>query len=158
MTDEIQPLDPVVWFLRIEKIATGELGCLENSLRHAGHILQLTPTSLRKWVGLSVDADTFEALLEAGDFDTAAKHLIAQPASLTTEAIQGTIQIKARIRCFVLNRDIVGFGGTVATAVLNAWTRCLLTLRAQFGDDLARLGDQLPVKDQFEQHRGRFKR
>jgi hypothetical protein len=152
MVDEITPLDPALWFDRIERIARGDLGSVENSLRHAGHLLQLTPAPFREVVHMSLGEDAYEALLEAGEFDTAARHLIAQPTALSVEQdAEGPVQ--AVISCVILNRAIRGKGDTVATAVLDAWTTCLLALRAEFGADLVSLGDEPPHKDQSERHR-----
>src|SRR5688500_1395546 len=124
MADEIEPLDPALWFDRIEMIARGQVGGIENSLRHAGHLLQLTPTPFREVVHMSLDEDAYEALLEAGEFDTAARHLIAQPTALSVvQDSKGLVQ--AVISCVILNRAIRGEGVSVATAVLDAWTTCL---------------------------------
>ena len=155
MADYVEPLDPALWFSRIEMIANGELGCVECSLRHAAHLLQLTPLPLRPQVGLSVDEDTFEALLDSGDFDTAARHLVARPTALGIESGDGTSSIRATINCSVLNRYIDGCGDTVAAAVLDAWTSCLLALRTTFGVDLDRfsLTDRLQRTGQSEPHR-----
>jgi len=143
MPDDIEPLTPALWFLRIQMIASGELGSIENALRHASHLLQLTPTPFREVVRMSLDEGTFEALLEAGEFDTAARHLIAQPTSLSIEE-NADRPFQAVISCVILKRAICGSGDTVATAVLDAWTTCLLALRTEFGTDLVSLSDQPP--------------
>jgi hypothetical protein len=153
MTNYVEPLEPALWFSRIEKIANGELGCIERSLRHAAHLLQLTPMPLRQQVGLAIDPGAFETLLEAGDFDTAAKHLVAQPTALDVEAGDGTRTVSARIKCAVLNRNIDGRGDTIADAVLNAWTTCLLALRSELGSDLVSLTAQAAHTGQSEPHR-----
>ena len=156
MTNYVEPLEPALWFARIEKIANGELGCIENALRHAAHLLQLTPIPLRQQVGLAIDVDTFEALLETGDFDTAAKHLVARPTALGVKTGDETRTIRARIKCVVLNRNIDGHGDTVATAVLDAWTTCLLALRAEFGSDVLSPVDQFRHTGQSAPHRQSF--
>lgn len=152
MTDEIEPLAPALWFGRIEKIARGELSSVENSLRHAAHLLQLTPRPFRHLVRLSLDEDAFEALLEAGELDTAARHLVAQPTALTIDEDPDG-PVRAVISCVILQRAIHGTGETVATAVLDAWTTCLLALRTEFGADLLSLADQAPHIDQPAPHR-----
>jgi hypothetical protein len=150
MTDEIEPLAPALWFLRIEKIARGELAGMESSLRHAAHLLQLTPKPFRHVVRLSLDLDAFEVLLDAGDFDTAARHLVAQPAALKVDS---TPLAHAVISCTILKQAVHGTGDTIAAAVLNAWTSCLLALRTKFGEDLLSLADPPPHTDQSGQHR-----
>lgn len=136
------PLDSALWFKRIEIIANGSLASVENSLRHASHLLQLTPLELRPLVGLAIDPDSFEALLDSGNLDTAARHLVARPTALDTEGEAGAPLIRATIRCSALNRKVHGIGDSVAKAVLNAWSTCLLCLREQYGDDLSGLSQQ----------------
>jgi hypothetical protein len=140
MTDEIEPLDAALWFRRIEMIARGELGGVENSLRHAAHLLQLAPRPFRHAVRLSLNEAAFEALLDRGEFDNAARHLVAQPTALSVNEGQDG-PVRATIRCIILKRAIDGTGDTVATAVLAAWTTCLLALRTEFGADLTNLAD-----------------
>jgi hypothetical protein len=152
MTDDIEPLPPALWFRRIEMIANGELTSVANSLRHAAHLLQLTPRPFRHVVHLSLDEDAFEALLEAEQFDTAARHLIAQPTALSVDQ-DSEGSVRAVISCVILGRAIHGTGESVATAVLDAWTTCLLALRTQFGADLLSLPDQPPHIDQSGPHR-----
>jgi hypothetical protein len=152
LTDDSEPLSPALWFERIEMIARGELRSVENSLRHAAHMLQLTPKPFRDVVHMSLDEDTFEALLDAGELDTAARHLVAQPTALSVEE-EPDGPVRAVISCVILKRAIHGRGESVATAVLDAWTTCLLALRTEFGADLVNLTDQPLQKDQAGQHR-----
>lgn len=143
MTNDIEPLTPAIWFRRIEMIAKGDLGGVENSLRHSAHLLQLTPRPFRHVVHLSLDEDAFEALLEAQEFDMAARHLIAQPTALSVDQ-DPEGPVRAVISCVILGRAIHGTGESVAAAVLDAWTTCLLALRTEFGADLLNLPDQPP--------------
>ena len=135
MAHEVEPLDASLWFYRIEMIARRELA-IENSLRHASHLLQLAPLALRPIVRLATNEDHFEALLDAGDFDAAARHLVAQPTALAVETSSDGTQVTAALSCVVLKRVITGGGTTEAAAVLDAWTTCLLAIRARFGEDL----------------------
>ena len=137
MAHEVEPLDASLWFFRIEMIARRELA-IENSLRHAAHLLQMAPLPLRPILRLATPEDRFEALLDAGDFDAAARHLVGQPTALTLEPSDGS-QVVAAISCIVLKRVITGVGETEATAILDAWTTCLLAIKARFGEDLERL-------------------
>ena len=152
MTNDIEPLAAALWFRRIDMIGRGALDSVENSLRHAAHLLQLTPSPFRHLVRLSVDEAVFESLLEAGEFDAAARHLVAQPTALSVDEVPGD-PVRATISCAILGRAVHGTGDTVATAILNAWTTCLLALRAEYGADLLNLTGQAPQKDQFEPHR-----
>lgn len=139
MRDYVEPLESAIWFRRIEMIANGALGSVESSLRHASHLLQLTPYALRPLVGLSTDAESFEELLDASDFDRAARCLVAQPTALSVQETQGAAMIQAEIRCLALNSSVKGIGPTLAEAVLAAWSRCLLAIRTTYGEDLSGL-------------------
>jgi hypothetical protein len=132
MDEEIEPLDAAMWFRRIEMIANRELGSVENALRHASHLMLLAPAPFRQHVGPAVDEQRFEALLDCGEFDTAARYLVARPSALTTGRAADTNAITATIKCSVSNRAIEGHGETIADAVLDAWTTHLLCLRTQF--------------------------
>jgi len=132
-----EPLDAALWFARIEIIANGALDSVENSLRHAGHLLELTPEKLRPLVGLAIPPDDFELLLEDGYLDGAARHLFASPELLSTEGGDGTI--RATIQRSALHPKIYGVGDSVAKAVLNAWTTCLLSIKARYGAALSGL-------------------
>ncbi len=151
MADYVEPLDAILWFNRIELIADGALGCVENSLRHASHLLQLAPELLRPFVGLSIGVESFEALLDSGDFDTAARHLVVQPTVLSVDGAEDDKLITATIKCSALGVNIHGVGETVADAVLDAWTTCLLAVRTEFGADLSRLIPQFPLGSIVEQ-------
>ena len=134
----IEPLNSQIWFGRIELIAGATLP-LENALRHASHLLQLAPTQFRNVLRLAIDEDSFEALLDAGDFDAAARHLVAQPTSLSvTHGASGSM-VSAEISCVVLKRVIQGTGKSEADAILDAWASCVLALKDQFGADLSKL-------------------
>ena len=144
MANYVEPLEASIWFQRIEMIANGTLGSVERSLRHASHLLQLTPRALRPSVGLAIGEEAFETLLDASDFDTAARHLVATPSALSVEEADGTCLVRATIQCPVRKRAIEGTGGSVADAVLAAWTTCMLAMRTQYGADLTGLVQRLP--------------
>lgn len=138
----IEPLIPSLWFERIEMIARGQMGGMENALRHAAHLLQLTPAPFREVVRLGSDEASFEELLEAGSFDAAARHLIGQPTALSVEVDSDEVTYRATISCSILGRSVGGCGGTQASAILNAWTACLLSLKSEYGADLSSSPDQ----------------
>ena len=143
MTDHIEPLEPALWFRRIEMIARGELPSIEHALRHAAHLLQLTPAPLRDAVYRALDEEAFEALLEAGEFDAAARHLLPQPTALSVEQdLRGLV--RATISCAILKRAIHGTGETVAGAVLAAWTTRLLALGQDRAANFLGLTDESP--------------
>ena len=152
MNDDIEPLEAALWFRRLEMIARGELPSVENALRHAAHLLQLTPRPFRHLVRLSLEEDAFEALLERGEYDTAARNLVAQPAALVVDQ-HSDGAVRATISCAILHRVLHGTGDTAAAAILAAWTSCLLALRDEFGTDLPSLPDRPLRADQFAPHR-----
>lgn len=137
MTHEIEPLEASLWFARIELIARGGLGTVENSLRHAGHLMQLAPVSFRPAAQWVADERAFEALLDAEDFDSAARCLV-DPEQLALRAPNGRAAA-ARIACPLLDRVIDGVGGTIAAAVLDAWAKRLLALRDACGGEVGRV-------------------
>jgi len=132
MGKEMEPLDGVLWFRRIEMIANRRLGCVGNSLRHASHLMLLAPAPFRQHIGLVIDEEQFEALLDSEDFDSAARHLVAQQGVLTFERATDATPIKATIGCLVLKRAVDGYGETVADAVLDAWSAHILALKEYF--------------------------
>lgn len=127
MSEYIEPLAADLWFQQIEKIADGGFRSIENALRHVAHLLQLAPEAFRPVIRLPVEEDRFEALLEAGDLDTAARVLIAEPASLSVRLIADGKSFRATITCF--DRAFCGTGTTKAAAVVGALTAGLLALK-----------------------------
>lgn len=124
----VEPLLPDIWFERIEVIARRELGGTENCLRHAFHLLQLTPREFHLPDYGKLNEAVYEALLESGDFDAAARKLVvASTLSVSTTSVGG--RVRAVIRCSAIDKTITGDGKSVADAILQAWTACLLMLR-----------------------------
>ena len=144
----IEPLEPEIWFERIEAIARGDMG-LEQSLRHACHLLQLTPAPFREVVRLAVAETFFEDLLAARDYDAAARHLTALPTALSVDHTGD--EFSAAISCIILGQVIRGTGPTEATAILSAWTTCLLALKNAYKAGLI----AFPASNQGSEKRAR---
>jgi len=132
MQDDIEPLAPEVWFERIEMIANGQLGSTENGLRHALHLLQLTPREFRPPEYEAIDEESYEQLLAAGELDAAARRLVAAPTlAVTTTSTPGGVEVA--IKCRTRGQTVFGKGDSVAAAILQAWTTCLLALKSEDG-------------------------
>ena len=128
MQDDIDPLPAELWFERIEAISRQQFGGTESCLRHAFHLLQLTPREFRPPEYRKLDEASYEALLNAGDLEAAAQTLVAAPTlTVSTTSIGG--RVKVAVRCSKLDRTIIGEGHSVADAILQAWAECLLKLR-----------------------------
>lgn len=151
MSHDIEPLQADLWFERIALIASGRFGSLDKCLRHAAHLVQLAPAVLRVAVGYPPSESKLEALLQAEDFDDAARHLV-RPGSLSVQARAGQLA-EARIACPILDCEIKGVGDTVATAILDAWTTHLLALRTECEAGLLNPGSRAPRKSRSEQDR-----
>lgn len=131
-----EPLPTGLWLQRVAIVAAGELGSIENSLRHAAHLVQLAPVAFRRVMPPVLDEEGFEALLEAGDFDAAVRQLFAPPTTLLIETSADERPLRAIVGCTILKRPVDGAGGTIAAAALDAWAKWLVTLRLEFGSDL----------------------
>ena len=132
MTVDIEPLLAELWFHRIAMIGRGELGPTEHALRHAFHLLQLTPREFRPREYGTIDETDYEALLEAGDLEAAARRLVAAP-TLTVSTQSHPNGVDAVIKCSTLKRAVLGTGDTPAAAILQAWANCLSELREECG-------------------------
>lgn len=156
MTEDIEPLAAELWFRQFEKLANGEFACIERALRHTSHLLQLTPAPFRHVLRLAIEEDRLEALLEAEEFDTAARHLIAQPTAFAYEVEQKEDSIRATVSCPILGRAVHGTGSTVASAILAVLTTGLLSLRDEFGENLLSGPRQLEHRYPIGQDRRSF--
>jgi hypothetical protein len=133
----VEPLPRILWLARIERIAEGRFATVENALRHASHLLELIPLEFREFVQPSIGEEQFETLLTRGDFDGAARHLVARGAALHVQAEEHGARVVASISCAKLGRVICGSGPCAASAILNAWASYVLALGYLFyrGED-----------------------
>ena len=130
MQQDLEPLPPDLWFNRISVIANGQLASTENSLRHAFHLLQLTPREYRPpdyWI---LDEEGYERLLEDGQLEAAARRLVAAP-TLSVTATSSDGEVEVALRCRATKRTTFGKGDSTASAILQAWAKCLLALQSQ---------------------------
>ena len=129
--EDIEPLPADMWFGRIEIIANGELDNTESALRHAFHLLQLSPREFRPPEYAALDEKGYEALLAAGKLEAAARRLVAAP-TLTVTTSSCARGVRVAIGCSVLKTAVIGEGDSVASAILQAWAKCLLALKREF--------------------------
>ena len=129
MGKNIEPLPSDLWFERIEMIAAGGLENTEHRLRHAFHLLQLTPRGFRPPEYDLIDEEGVEALLAVGDPDAAARRLVAASTVAVTSISAGET-VEVAVVWKTTAKPIVGTGETLAEALLQAWAKCLMTLRS----------------------------
>ena len=122
------PLEADIWFDRIEMIRNQALPSTENALRHALHLLQLTPLEFRPPECAAIDEDAYETLLTSGEFEQAARCLVSAP-TLSVTACSARDQARVGVQCSTLNQTFFGEGPTVADAILQVWSDYLLMLR-----------------------------
>lgn len=135
MPDDVTPLPLDLWFERVDLIARGALGNIENALRHACHLLQLVPDPLSQCVNWKVDEYRMERLLDAQNFDSAARHLLGRTSGLSVATVSGDT-FRATLTCAFSKQEFIGHGGSEAAAILAASTACLIGIRvALYGPD-----------------------
>ena len=139
MPRDLDPLSSEIWFERIGLIAAGVLAGVEQSLRHAYHLQQIAPRALRESIQPAIGEDDFEELLASGDFGAAARSLVGKPMSLDVQAGNDALEKIAIVACGQRREAARGRGPTEALAILDAWSRCVLMARAQYGSDLEKL-------------------
>lgn len=130
MPEAIEALPPSLWFERIEMVANGELRCTESALRHALHLLQLSPPQFRPREYGSIDEASYEGLLDAGHFEAAARCLVAT-FTISVSVPSATGEIQAAVSNNAMSTMIHGKGISAAAAILQAWAHSLLALRSE---------------------------
>ncbi|HVT54952.1 MAG TPA: hypothetical protein VHD34_02725 [Xanthobacteraceae bacterium] len=146
----IEPLDPELWFQALERlssrISASNDNDVESMLRHALHLVQLTPGPLKGVVRCEIGEDAFEAFLERGAFDSAAIALVGSPMcyelNCALEAGRRVIEARAWIPSQAAQPGPAA-GECLASALLGAWTGCLVALRRRS------LASEAPVLHQF---------
>ena len=132
---DIEPLAPELWLAALKQLSERQAAGGANVgslLRHAFHLLQLTPLPLRGIVRCQLDEEGFEKLLECGAFDAAAIALVGPPAGFSLRCAIGT-----RTRVFEAAVHLPGQlhpsadarSDSAASALVGAWSNCLLAIR-----------------------------
>ena len=97
----IEPLGDDTWFgsvWRLRGLALGDQATIARALRHAYHLIQLTPHALRASVSAALDERAFEDLLEDEIHDIAAQALVGAPAGLAVVRQPNSRAIFAEVR------------------------------------------------------------
>jgi len=129
--DSIEPLGLKTWFGSVARLSakagTGPAS-VGSALRHAYHLVQLAPYSLRSSVSAALSERAFEELLDAGIYDIAAQALVGSPAGLALVRQPDSKAIFAEVRFPDGSVPGCGHGKTIARAILQAWCRAALAL------------------------------
>lgn len=130
---DIEPIDTELWFGALSVLQQRRMGAvvsdLERQLRHAYHLQQLAPRSLRELVCSTCDEKTYETYLESGAYDLAARALVGHQLSYVLR-IHGEHAVEAIVR---LPGDTAGssiHATNAASALLGAWLCCLQKLKS----------------------------
>lgn len=137
-SQDIEPLEPELWFHAVERlsrrISPPNDNDVQSMLRHALHLVQLTPGPLKGLVRCEIGEDAFEDFLDRGALDSAAIALVGSPMcyELSSGLDRGQKAIAAKV--WLPNqtgRPNPASAESVATALLGAWAACLVALRQQ---------------------------
>lgn len=127
---DIEPLKATLWIAAVGKLHQradrAKNHELESLLRHAYHLVQLTPRHLRSVVRAQVGEGAFEDLLEKRHFEAAARALLGVPGTVSVSQADGNLS-EARV-CLAAGLDAVAKAAKPESAILLAWTKCLLAL------------------------------
>lgn len=134
MKNDIEPLEPNLWFNRIERLLDRSRS-FENDapcalFRQAMHVAQLAPWPLRDTVRFSSEEVTIEQMLECGAFLSAMAALLSAPVTYTLRR-RGVGKYVAAVSC--LNSPCRGKGesNSAEKALLIGWCQFLLDLKRQ---------------------------
>ncbi|MBL4858828.1 MAG: hypothetical protein JKY36_06505 [Erythrobacter sp.] len=134
MKNDIEPLEPNLWFNRIEKLLdrsssfeSEDPGAL---VRQAMHVAQLTPRPLRDTVRFSSEEVTIEEMLECGAFLSAMAALLSPPVTYTLTR-RGVGKYVAAVSCPDSRCRGQGESNSAEKALLTGWCQFLLDLKRQ---------------------------
>jgi hypothetical protein len=150
--EDIEPLEPELWLDRLRTLAAGKSRTtedLERALRHAYHLIKLTPRPLRHLIRCKLDEAEFEALMIARAWDSAALALACEPLGLRVNRAPGTETIEVEVYNPYDPSSQLRTGASLATALFEAWLAYLIST-----DDVdIRPNPPTPQRDQFALHR-----
>ncbi len=129
----VEPLAPQSWFRALGKLAERVDGATsdqhETLLRHAYHLLLLTPRPLKSIVRSDLTEANYEQLLDCGAFEAAAVGLIGRPVTYAIRRREADL-VEAQVCLPGQARPITARAAGLAMALLAAWTQCLVALEA----------------------------
>lgn len=98
---------------------------LSRALRRAFHLSGLTPDPIRLAFATDCAEDSYESLLDAGDFESAARALLAP--GLEVEISKPDGKLIMHIRASGIGGTGTGTSSQRAAAILKAWFSCIST-------------------------------
>ena len=134
MKNEIEPLEPNLWFNRIERLLDRSRS-FENEapcalLRQAMHVAQLAPRPLRDTVGFPSEEVAIEQMLECGAFLSAMAALLGPPVTYTLSR-RGVAEYVAAVSCLNSRCRGKGESNSAEKALLIGWCQLLLDLKRE---------------------------
>ena len=128
----IEPLEPSAWFDALERLLRRQRTSRDNDLfallRHAYHLLQLTPCPLRSYVNAGADEATFERYMASAAGAQAALALVG-PGMAFSISSTARDEFQARVWLTEHPGGAATTSRSLASALVGAWTKCLLDLR-----------------------------
>lgn len=131
---DVEPLEPGLWFRAIRKLVqsldTPATHKLECRLRHAYHLLQLTPRPLRDVIRSEVSEVELEQLLRAAAFESVADRLVGEPLTYIVRRLSSGLY-EAQVRLPSQMEGTAARGPSFASALVGAWGKNLVSLEAR---------------------------
>lgn len=134
MKNDIEPLEPNLWFNLIEKLldrgSSLESEAPSALMRQAMHVAQLAPRPLRDTVRTFTDEVSIERMLDSGAFTSAAMALMPLPMTFTLKQTKTGAYVASVSSSTSVCRG-KGKAPNAAKALLIGWCSFLLELREQ---------------------------
>ena len=129
--EDIEPLEPSLWLLAIGRLVdrlTAPLASEEERLiRQAFHLLQLAPRPLRGTLRTECDEKSFERMLDAADYRSAALALLHPPLIYSlTDGRDGIFE--AQVHLPGRGERRTARSASAAAALTSAWVQCVAGL------------------------------
>ena len=152
---DIEPLETGTWLRELEKLATDRQRSettLVRAFRRALYLTQLAPRPLRHLVRCSVTELEFERLLEADELFKAAQALVGDRLGYSLTRVDDGERIEAEVWFPAGNPSASTSARDEASALLQAWLRCLAALDGDADFSLLSASPPVRRKSQFARH------